>query len=240
MKVTLMNYTANAVDMLLFAKSTRLGLNETTMDSIAVMNTKDRQNELAYIANTVPSSWEFVDYTFLLQGVSRAFTHQLVRTRTGSYAQETLRIVDKLGGYDFVHTAKNLQYTDAFNIIKEHTRVTQQMYEELVEVGQPPEDARGILPTNIATNIMCKFNLRTFADLVITRIGGRTQGEYKDVLEQMVACVLEVPPWAEPFLFNGDRNYFDDIEAFAEQEFGDDLSKKGQLLKIVDKMRKAK
>ena len=95
-----------------------------------------------------------------------------------------------------------------------------------------------MLPTNIATNIVCKFNLRTFVDLAKSRTGGRTQGEYQQVLNAMVDEVLRVHPWAELFLFQQGRDFFAEIEAFAKREFPDDLLKKGELLKIVDKMRK--
>jgi hypothetical protein len=54
----------------------------------------------------------------------------------------------------------------------------------------------------------------------------------------MVDEVLRVHPWAEKFLFQKGRDYFAEIEAFAAREFPDDLLKKGELLKIVDKMRK--
>jgi len=240
MKVTLVNYTSNAVNMLLFAKSTRLGLNEQTMKSIITMDTAARQEELKYVANTIPSSWEFVDYTFLIEGVSRAFTHQLVRTRTGSYAQEAMRVVDKSDGYDYIHTQRSIENYDAVQIIKQHSKLTTTMYAELIQLGLLPEDARGILPTNVSTAIMCKFNLRAFADLVRSRSGGRTQSEYRTVVLKMIDCVLAVHPWAEPFLFKGDRDYFKEIEDFAEAEFPDDLFKKAELLKIVDKMRKEK
>lgn len=238
MNVSLLNYTSNAIDMLLFVKSTRLGLNKGTMNNIAIMDASSRQKELTYIANTIPSSWEFVDYTFLIEGVSRAFTHQLVRTRTGSYAQEAMRIVDKSDGYEYIYTHRDTKSVAALSIIKEHKRITAAMYKELIEAGQLPEDARGILPTNVSTSIICKFNLRAFADLVRSRSGGRTQNEYRTVVFEMVECVLKVHPWAEQFLFKGDRNYFDEIEAFAEKEFVNDLFKKANLLKIVDRMRK--
>lgn len=224
--------------MLLFAKSTRLGLNEETMAGIATMGTLKRDQELNYIANTIPSSWEFVDYTFLIEGVSRAFTHQFVRTRTGSYAQETLRIIDKSDGYEYIYTQRDLKNADAMKIISHHRAITEQMYREMIECGSSPEDARGILPTNISTNIMCKFNLRAFADLVRSRSGGRTQNEYRTVVFEMIKCVLTVHSWAEPFLFKGVRNHYDEIEAFAEKHFANDLSTKGELLKIVDHMRK--
>jgi hypothetical protein len=56
--------------------------------------------ELDYIAKTIRSSWEMVDYTFQITGVTRAFTHQFVRTRTGSYAQQSQRSVDMSTGIE--------------------------------------------------------------------------------------------------------------------------------------------
>jgi thymidylate synthase ThyX len=55
---------------------------------------------LDYISKTIRSSWEFVDYTFQITGVTRAFTHQFVRTRTGSYAQQSQRSVDMSSGIE--------------------------------------------------------------------------------------------------------------------------------------------
>jgi hypothetical protein len=75
-------------------------------------------------------------------------------------------------------------------------------------------------------------------DLAKSRTGGRTQGEYQKVMNAMVDEVLKVHPWADKFLFQQGRDYFAEIEAFAEREYGGDLLKKGALLKIVDKMRK--
>ena len=75
-------------------------------------------------------------------------------------------------------------------------------------------------------------------DLAKSRTGGRTQGEYQKVMNAMVDEVLKVHPWAEKFLFQAGRDYFAEIEAFAQEEYGGDLLKKGRLLKIVDKMRK--
>ena len=237
MKATLIYYTPHAVELLLFTKSTRLNMSPSLLDEIHAWPAEKKAEELAYMANTIPSSWEFVDYVFLLEGVSRAFTHQLVRTRHGSYAQQSLRIVDA-GSFDYVETARNKASPEAAYHIAAANGATRIAYAALRACGQPPEDARGILPTNIATNIVAKFNLRTFAELARSRTGGRTQGEYQDVLNAMVDGVLMVHPWASLFLFPKGRDAFAEIEAFAARAFPDDLAKKGELLKIVDAMRK--
>jgi flavin-dependent thymidylate synthase len=236
MRVTLINHTRNAVELLLFTKATRLNMTPGLMDEIRGWSDGKKADELQYMANTIPSSWEFVDYVFLIEGVSRAFTHQFVRTRHGSYAQQSLRVVDA-GDFDFVMPDR-LEGSDAGKLIENVIEHDRYAYREMIDMGIAAEDARSILPTNIATNIVAKFNLRTMAELAATRTGGRTQGEYQSVMKAMADEILAVHPWARDFLFPQQRNYFDDIEAFAEKEFGGDLAKKGQLLKIVDKMRK--
>jgi flavin-dependent thymidylate synthase len=238
MKVTLISCTPDAVDLLLFTKSTRLTMSPGLMDEIRAWPEEKKMAELDYMANTIPSSWEFVDYVFMIEGVSRAFTHQFVRSRSGSYAQQTMRVLD-MGEFDYVYTerVKSDDFAKAaVDVVNTQIRAG---YTYLTEtLGLPAEDARGILPTNIATNICAKFNLRAFVDLAKSRTGGRTQNEYQQVVKAMCDEVLKVHPWAEKFLFQQGRDYFAEIEKFAEEEYGGDLLKKGKLLKIVDKMRK--
>lgn len=237
MKVTLISHTQDAKEILLFTKATRLNMTPGLLDTIFEKPEDEKEAELAYMANTIPSSWEFVDYVFLVEGVSRAYTHQQVRTRAASYAQQTMRVLE-MGEFDYVYTDRNIADPEAKAIIDACNAVIKRAYNDLIRIGQPAEDARGILPTNIATNIVCKFNLRTFVDLAKSRTGGRTQSEYQKVINAMVDEVLRVHPWAEKFLFQQGRDFFAEIEAFAKREFPNDLLKKGELLKIVDKMRK--
>lgn len=235
MKVTLLNWTEDAAALLQFTKSTRLSLTAGLMDEIRRRTIEEQQAELDYMAGTIPSSWEFVDYVFCIEGVSRAYTHQQVRTRAASYAQQTMRVLD-MGEFGYVYTDKNLESPEAMAIIAQHVANTQSAYRRLIKCGQAPEDARGILPTNISTNIVCKFNLRTLSELAKSRTGGRTQNEYQKVINACIDEVLKVHPWADKFLFPKGRDLFDDIEKFAADELSPD--DKAKLLKIVDKLRK--
>ncbi|NBQ49093.1 MAG: FAD-dependent thymidylate synthase [Marivivens sp.] len=240
MKVTLISHTQDAETLLLFTKSTRLNMTPNLMQELRSMSEEEKLEQLEYMANTIPSSWEFVDYVFLVEGVSRAYTHQQVRTRAASYAQQTMRVLD-MGDFDYVYPEKILANPEAKSETDTALEGIKSAYRKMVnDLDIAPEDARGVLPTNIATNIVCKFNLRTFVDLAKARTGGRTQREYQRVLNAMVDEVLRVHPWAEKFLFQDGRDYFAEIEKFAEEEYGGDLLKKGKLLKIVDKMRKGK
>lgn len=239
MKVTLINYTRMAVELLLFTKRTRLSMTPALMNEIQAMTHEQKMVELKYMAGTIPSSWEFVDYTFLVQRVSRAYTHQQVRSRHGSYAQQSLR-VNSMCDFDYVHTLDKDKWSEVRSEIDECLQNIKETYQDSIAMGVSIEDARGILPTNIATNIVCKFNLRTFSELVKARSGGRTQNEYQQVVKAMVDEVTKVHPWVEMFLF-GDkgRDYFNELEKFARQEFENNSLRRNKLLKIVDKMRKA-
>lgn len=234
MKVTLKRYPYEAAKLLILTKNTRLNV----QNEMELKWSRDRvSKELKYIANTIPSSWEFIDYTFKVEGVSRAFTHQFVRNRHGSYAQESMRVTDQ-SAYGFVMPDKIAIDQAGAAVVDSVNYAIQEGYRQLIDLGHAAEDARCILPTNISTGLYVKFNLRTLSELAKSRTGGRTQSEYQKVINAMIDVVLEVHPWASDFL-NDDRgrDYFDELEAFALEAFPD-LLERGKLLKIVDKMRK--
>lgn len=205
MNVSLIDYTgygqpaSYAADILIFTKSTRLEMKPGLLKEIHDWDEERRNKELAYMANTIPSSWEMVNYTFSIEGVSRAFTHQFVRNRQGSYAQQTMRVLD-VGGFEYITgpTIKGDPRLDA--LYRTTMNYIEMSYRLLIDKGASIEDARGILPTNIATNITAKYNLRTLSELARKRASARVQEEFRVVLASMVARVLEVHPWAVHFL----------------------------------------
>jgi thymidylate synthase ThyX len=199
MRVTLLDYTGapnpwRAADLLIFTKNTRLKMAPDGLIDIMGWPIDKKMEELTYAANTIRSSWEMVDYMFLMEDVTRAFTHQLVRTRHGSYAQQTMQIL-KVDATSVEPPRSPVpdQWHKAVGYIA-------QSYEIMLANGATVEQARGILPTNIRTNIVCKFNLRTLVEIFDQRISPRNLGEYREVAEAMRAAVLEAHPWAKVFL----------------------------------------
>lgn len=240
-KVDLIDSTSCAVDKLIYTKSTRLEQGEDTRNKVTNMTPEEKQKELEYMANTIPSSWEFVNYTFEIKNVTRAFTHQFVRTRTGSYAQQTMRMLDKKEfTYRIPPTIKAFGEEDTR--YKEYCRcmeVIQLTYDNLIRDDVPVEDARGVLPTNIHTNIIAQFNLRTVAEMAKSRTGLRTQDEYREVLIQMLDAVTEVHPWAKLFLYPEKMKNVKIIEDFISEKTKDlPSNEKYDLLKAVDQIRK--
>lgn len=235
MKVTLINHTQNARQLLVFTKSTRLNMVPGLMEQIHKMTDEEIQSELDYMVNTIKSSWEYVDFTFCIEGVGRGFTHQFVRNRLGSYAQQTMRILD-MGGFDYI-TGPSIEcdpaIKDLYDVTMKHIS---DVYSKMIRMGAKIEDARGILPTNISTNIIAKFNLRALSQMMMSRASNRTQSEYRDVLDAMYEAVVEAEPWCGNFLRS---TRYDDLKrlesAILDQYEGTKMCT--PLLKIIDKVR---
>lgn len=191
MKITLMDYTKDAVEKLIFTKRTRLNMTPDSWKEVVDLSPEEKEIELNYVLTTIGSSLEFVDYMFLISGVSRAFTHQLVRHRVGvAFAQQAQRVVN-MTDFDYIETGLckgNPIYLEAMERISDS-------YHDLLEQGVAPQDARGVLPTNIATNIVMKINLRSLMAMAEVRLCYRAQGEYQSVMKAMAEEVLAVHPW---------------------------------------------
>ena len=194
MEVKLLNFTDNALPLLLYTKNTRLQ-GKQSLDDIIDMPHEEQMKHLMYMKDTIQSSWEFVDYTFEIKGVSRAFTHQFVRTRAGSYAQESQRTVD-VRGAEVINTCDHPNK----DIFDSYSAAIMEGYGRMIDTGVPVQDARGILPTNTETSIIAKFDLRTLHNMALVRLCTRTQGEYQKVFKKMVDLVISVHPWAEHFI----------------------------------------
>lgn len=225
MKVTLIDYTGHCSDdlwyaarLLVYTKNTRLEQGEATRAKVLAMGPEELTKELNYIATTIRSSWEFVDYTFEIKDVTRAFTHQLVRTRNASYAQQAQRVVDMSDFSTLVPaTVRKVDLGAKWFETMDHIADAYTYYQEH-EV--PNQDCRGLLPTNVLTNIMMKINLRALADLIGKRKNLRAQGEYADVARAIEAEVLMVHPWTAPFL-DPERTRTPALNLLLQQALGD-------------------
>jgi len=199
MRVDLLSYLPDADRILLFSKQTRLKMSSDGFDKITKMSKEEVDKELRYVFGTIASSWEFVDYIFLIAGVSRGFSHELIRTRQASYAQQSMRAVN-MKNFDYISTGKCESDKDMSEYYDSAMGCINESYNELIQMGADIQDARGILPTNICTNIMMKINLRSLSNLMNDRLCFRASGEYQDVAKEMKKKVLEVHPWAKPVL----------------------------------------
>jgi len=213
MSVSLIDHTGKGVDdpwypasLMIWTKRTRIEMSPGGLEEILAWPEDRKVEELEYMARTIPSSWEFCDFTFLIQNVTRAFTHQLVRTRSMSFAQQTMQVLDMSQGpgWDYL-VGPSLVGKEAQTEFQDLMEDVADFYARWVgpegqEQGVRIEDVRGALPTNVLTNIVVKGNLRSLCDLIRKRSSPRNTGEFPDVIRAMRASMLEALPWTEIFL----------------------------------------
>jgi|HubBroStandDraft_5_1064220.scaffolds.fasta_scaffold44044_2 flavin-dependent thymidylate synthase len=219
MKVTLFDFTGagyqnaarHAADCLIFTKSTRLNMAPDLFYEISKKPEEEILQELKIMANTNPGSWEFVHFSFIVEGVTRGFTHQLVRTRQASYAQQTMRVL-KMQKWTYGTGPTIKGNTDRETIYDYVMRTIDTGYNELIEQGAAIEDARGILPTNIMTNICMSINMRNFINLTRKRVSIRVQNEYRQVMDHMVMEIEKVYPWFYIFYKNDEIKARKDLQ----------------------------
>lgn len=208
MKVELVRYTQDALDLLLETKNARMD-----GKSVSEMTEAEKQEHWRYMLDTIKSPFDFVDYIFDITEVSKNMTHQMVRTRTGAYQERTSRAqessaFDAIRPAAFTHpeddpkgwTPHDDQASLLAGLWDDAMADIDALYQELRAAGAEIQDARAVLPSNMRTHIMAKFNLRTLSEMAKNRLCTRTQGEYQNVFRAMVAAVLKVHPWANPLL----------------------------------------
>lgn len=139
------------------------------------------------------STLEHASYTFALDGVSRAMTHQLVRHRLASYNQQSQRYVS----YDDPHfvvppdisadPVRNEAFLNA-------CQTAFDSYRALLDAGVAPEDARYLLPNAMESKIVVTMNIRELLHFFSLRCCERAQWEIRAVADEMLALARPTAP----------------------------------------------
>lgn len=139
---------------------------------------------------------EHITFTFAIEGISRACSHQLVRHRMASYSQQSQRYV-KMDGFEYVKPPsipddKLFNGEDNARIFANIMYELECTYKSMIEAGIPEEDARYILPNACCTNIVMTVNLRELIHIAELRLCTRAQWEIRELAEKMVECVENI------------------------------------------------
>ena len=137
---------------------------------------------------------EHASFTFSLEGISRACSHQLVRHRLASYTQQSQRYVELQDPDTFVIPETIQENPEAQKIFQNLLKAQFETYQKLIAMGIPKEDARFILPNATRTNIIVTMNARELLHFFSLRCCGRAQWEIREVANQMLKLAKEAAP----------------------------------------------
>ena len=137
---------------------------------------------------------EFIDLHFMIENVTRAFTHQMVRQRTAVYAQESLRFAVKedIAARPGPITSSERQKMTVWNRAVDHIW---EAYKWMIENGVPAEEARGLLPHDTLTRLNYKTNLRNLAEHLGNRLCTQAQFEWRLVGAQIREAIRNYLPF---------------------------------------------
>ncbi len=136
---------------------------------------------------------EHASFTFVVDGISRACSHQLVRHRIASYSQQSQRYV-KFDEIDFVVPESVSKGGEAEKVFLEGLEGCRRAYRALLEMGIPAEDARYVLPQASPTKIVVTMNARELLNFFELRCCLSAQWEIREVADEMLSLVKAVAP----------------------------------------------
>jgi len=174
--VSLLNATPDPLGSLVALNGIYTGKVIRNLSDPRITDETRRQALEDMLSTTLSGPLESVQFHFLIEGVTRSITHQMVRSRFSFFAQESLRFavpdgdwaeeiplppyLSRTHGND-APGAETRPVEYARNIWDEHMQNTQRAYQGLINCGMPAEEARGILPHDMPTRIHWVMDLRT-------------------------------------------------------------------------------
>lgn len=144
---------------------------------------------------------EHVSFTFAVEGISRALTHQLVRHRLASYSQQSQRYVNE-SEFEYVLPPQIAKIPEAKELFERCMAETAETYGRLRELlqekgrvgAQANEDARFVLPQAAESKIVITMNCRSLLHFFALRCCERAQWEIRGMANEMLAiCRRELP-----------------------------------------------
>ena len=133
------------------------------------------------------SVFEHIYFTFKIEGISRACSHQLVRHRHCSFTQRSQRYCAE-GDFEYV-TPPSLIKKNVVGSYDYEMFETRECYDTLQSLGISNEDARYVLPNACETSLYLSCNLRELIHIANERLCTRAQWEIRELVKQMVALV---------------------------------------------------
>lgn len=217
MKVTLISHSPTPEKLI--AAAARLCYSDAGASEI-LNNFSDEKaaefvNMLASIGHESPM--EHVSFTFAIEGISRACSHQLVRHRIASYSQKSQRYVNE-NAFEFITPPEIQNCPEALSEFNKHMCAVTDAYEKIADLLTKKntqafleqgfnekeatskarklanEDARFVLPNACETKILVTMNVRSLMNFFKHRCCNRAQWEIRALANEMYRLCYNVAP----------------------------------------------
>ncbi len=129
--------------------------------------------------------------------VDRGISHELVRHRLASFAQESTRYCnyskDDFGSEITFIIPEYLEYkSEGWNIWKESMKQAEDAYFKMLDFELSPQQARAVLPNSLKTEVVMTANLREWRHFFKLRALGTTGKPHPQMLEVTVPLLEDM------------------------------------------------
>jgi thymidylate synthase (FAD) len=192
MKITLLAHTRDPEKIV--AAAARLCYSPDGADIL--MEGMSKEKAAAFLHKLVEmghfSPIEHVNFTFAVEGVSRALSHQMVRHRIASYSQKSQRYVRE-DTFDYIIPPAVAENEEAARVFREQMEKIRDAYRALRQLVHH-EDARYVLPNACETKFVFTMNARSLHNFFRLRCCNRAQWEIRLLAEAIYKEVKKVAP----------------------------------------------
>ncbi len=193
MKVSLISHNAESAKIV--STAARLCYSDMNIDEavkdMSMEEAEKRTRKMVELGHH--STLEHISFTFGIEGVSRALTHQLVRHRIASFSQQSQRYIN-FENFEYV-TPKSIKKNEAIeNKYIELMNSVRDFYKEMLDADIPKEDARYIFPNSVSSKLILTMNARSLLNFFSLRLCNRAQYEIRSMAMEMYNCVKDVVP----------------------------------------------
>lgn len=129
----------------------------------------------------------------------RGVSHELVRHRIASYSQESTRYCNyadgKFGGeLTFIRPCYWRENSLLMDLWKGSMMAAEYTYKEMLAMGATPEEARGILPNALKTEVVVTMNIREWRHFFKLRTAKAAHPQMREIAGMMLEGFKEVLP----------------------------------------------
>jgi thymidylate synthase (FAD) len=151
---------------------------------------------------TVPEERMLHQYETAKFIVDRGVSHEIVRHRPASYAQESTRYcnyTDGKFGNELTFIEPCFFATDSGNYRAWHTAMvlTEAAYVKLIAAGAKPQEARSVLPNSLKTELWMTANAKEWYHFFSLRCAPAAHPQMQQVAKQLQAQMLPILPREE-------------------------------------------
>lgn len=210
MKVTLITHTPDPEKLI--ATAAKLCYSNSDVENLSNGLTDEKVKSFIEMLMNLghESPLEHVSFTFAVEGISRACSHQLVRHRIASYSQKSQRYVNETQ-FEYVVPPAIENLPVAKDVFNDTMDMLQGAYDVLTNllgnhyindcgmdekdaIKKANEDARFVLPNACETSIFVTMNIRSLFNFFKHRCCNRAQWEIRELAEEMYKLCMSVAP----------------------------------------------